>query len=85
MFALACAFVAASWPRDDGLNPGLSEADRQRAYAHLLDAMEAACTQQPGPEPSHFCQTTADLIMDMPECDASCQGFARPMLPRPTR
>ncbi len=63
----------------------LPAAERQALYRHTLGGLSSGCSNPASPHPSEFCREQAQLLLQFPECDASCRTLAQPWLPQPTR
>jgi hypothetical protein len=63
----------------------LPEHERRALYGRTLQTLRDVCRGPPDGELGAFCRGQAAFIVNLPECDASCETLARAQLQRPTR
>lgn len=80
-------FAAWGWLRDRQLRDlaSLPPAERAGLYERTMKNLATVCAEGSAVRRDTFCQEQAELALRFPECDAACQGLARPLVASPTR
>jgi hypothetical protein len=63
----------------------LPEADRQALYQRTMENVRALCGRAEGDRLEGYCRDQADLLLALPECDATCKALVANYRQRATR
>jgi len=63
----------------------LPKATQSALYVQTMQALKTACAGTLDENLQAYCQEQAELLADLPECDAACQKLAERFDPQPSR
>jgi hypothetical protein len=63
----------------------LPDGERRALYERTLENLRSVCALPESGDLQSFCRQQAELIVDLPECDAACRDLARDHRQRPSR